>query len=251
MPPTAICGFDRLRVHYLGTTLMHITVKTMSHFYRNSTRVAADDGDQALSCDRYRSGVLEAPIDPSEAHAPAGRYHSQPLQKELIDLNSMLVRVAELCRYNPQMKGVEIELTLDEIPCVVNLERSLLELALNRLVSNALSAMADQKPPKRLRLTAHRAGEMAQITVEDSGRSDLLTDWVRSGEQSWASWSALRAAGVGLSMAHRLIVAQGGRMVCQASALGGMSVAVLLPVRRESVQRKVGFSAVQFGHGRG
>lgn len=158
------------------------------------------------------------------------RTRGQELHLEPTYLNQILVRVADLCRYNPLANGVEVELTVDKTLSLVNLEADLVELALNDLVSNALQAMSGRESARRLRLATCRMGGMVQITVEDSGPGEALHSATEHLDPSHAAIKALQATSPESSIVRGIIAAHGGQAACRPSELGGVAVVILLPL---------------------
>ena len=98
-------------------------------------------------------------------------YQKTAQTKELLQLNDILRRTLDLLRSEFVLREVAVELEFDPLlPAVMGNQVELQQVVLN-LITNAVEAMAAQKPgARRLRLRTARTGrERVQVSVQDSG----------------------------------------------------------------------------------
>ncbi len=92
-------------------------------------------------------------------------------EKEPVDLNDVLSRTTLLVTYELQLQDIELESALSAEPVVVLGDRHELQQVLLNLVTNAVQAVSTLPPgrPRRIRLSAERAGAEAVLRVRDNG----------------------------------------------------------------------------------
>lgn len=135
--------------------------------------------------------------------------------------------------------GVVVERDYARAPATLFADRTQLLTVLTNLVKNAAEAVADNpgERPKTLKVTVFADGAAAEgvdvdvvFAVEDSGpgiaaevRERLFTPYVTT--------KGSRGTGLGLALAHRIVVEHGGTIEASTSSLGGARFEVRLPGR--------------------
>jgi len=147
---------------------------------------------------------------------------------EPTDLHDLLAHAVELHR--PELDRAAVTVNLPQGPAsaaVADADTHLLSQALLNLVRNAVDAMAD-RPVRRLTLDAQVTGDVAQITVADTGPG-IDEDAV---DRIFNPFFTTRHTGTGLGLAivHRILDAhRGGIAVHNDPATGGAVFTLTFP----------------------
>ena len=113
-------------------------------------------------------------------------------------------------------------------PCLVSADRNQLATVLTNLVKNAVEAMDGAGT---LTLRASPRGEEVEIVVEDDGPG--IADEIRDRLFTpYASTKGSRGTGLGLAMAHRIVVEHTGRIEARVAEGGGAAFVIRLPAAR-------------------
>ena len=141
-----------------------------------------------------------------------------------------LIELAPLCETladDAARLGVDLELDLDE-SLVIQGREGALKRALSNLVSNA-AAHGEQ-----VRLTSRRAGQRAEILIDDDGpgiapedREDAFKPFSRLDEARNANRTGV---GLGLAIARDTVRGHGGELRLEDSPLGGLRARTSLPL---------------------
>ncbi len=143
-------------------------------------------------------------------------------QPEPLDAGVLLNEIATLYA---QGDGLRIERNVGPAPVLA--DRNQLATVLTNLVKNAREAMEDRGT---LRLHAAVAGDTVELRIQDDGpgiadeiRGRLFTPYV--------STKGSRGTGLGLAMAHRIVVEHGGTIGVEDAGGGGAVFVIRLPAR--------------------
>jgi len=139
----------------------------------------------------------------------------------------LISEAAELARMDPRHKGIDVILDIEEnLPRVLIDKVQIMQVLLN-LLRNAFEAMS-KREARRVNVTAHRAGNMVEISVADTGpglapevAEKLFQPFVTTKESGM---------GVGLSICRTLVESQGGRLWHQEALSGGADFRFTLPI---------------------
>ena len=116
-------------------------------------------------------------------------------------------------------RGVEVQVKLDPRADKVLIDRIQVQQVILNLVRNAIEAMANSRV-RRLRISSKRAEDgCVEVVIEDSGPG--LPEEL--GDQLFQAFVSTKAEGMGLglSICHTIVNAQGGRIWADKSRLGG------------------------------
>jgi signal transduction histidine kinase/CHASE3 domain sensor protein len=148
---------------------------------------------------------------------------------EPTDLRSVLQRALSLRRYDPRSRHVDFVVDLaSDLPPVVA-DASELQQAFLQLIVNAEYAVRDQ-PTCRVTVRAERAGELARVSVEDTGAGIPEDQLETVFEPFYTTKPPGEATGLGLALARGVVTEHGGRIWAERSPGGGARFLVLLPV---------------------
>lgn len=179
------------------------------------------------------AGEMEADLDRLEKVARRFEWIGRPVQKDPVDVRTLLRVLERYIRVRlPQLgRGVDLEVDVPEGTPPVLGNAILLEWALENLVKNALDALAGSGG--RICIEAQAHGERrVEIRVVDNGpgvsaavRSTLFDPGVSTKKGGW---------GVGLSLARRIVEdVHHGRLRLEPSDRGARFVMILPAAARE------------------
>jgi two-component system sensor histidine kinase BaeS len=150
--------------------------------------------------------------------------------KEPVELAEAIADVVDAQRRALADKGLEIETRLDAELRVLADETRLSQVFANLLQNNLRYTHA----PGRVAVTLAREGRNAVVTWEDSGPGVPEGELQRLTERLYrADASRNRASGgsgLGLAIAKAIVEGHGGTLAARTSALGGLAIAIALPL---------------------
>src|SRR5262249_30144052 len=93
----------------------------------------------------------------------------QSPEREMVNLNDVIQRVAELRKFD--LNRFEVSLTLDLSPNLPETyaDPDQLQQIVNNLVTNSIQAMEQRPKPHRLRINTKTKNEVIQVVIEDNG----------------------------------------------------------------------------------
>ncbi len=147
----------------------------------------------------------------------------------VVDVNRLAQEVSRFVAHEAVSRSVRIELDLlDTLPRVYADPIEIQQVMLN-LVRNAMDGMDDvDDAKKQLRISIRPAGDMVEISVEDSGPGISK----QLAEQVFEPFFTSKEDGLGLGLAisRSIVEAHKGRMAISESSLGGAKVHFSLPI---------------------
>jgi signal transduction histidine kinase len=208
---------------------------------RKARKLERPDFDAIL--DEQSTAVIEEVMRLKELSDAFARFARLP------DRNPEPLRMHEVVDHAAalyvQSEGIDVERVYDETLPPVTADRTQIGTVVTNLVKNAVEAIQNEGDGKgKLRLAlrrvdvpaAHGANDGAtapkawcELRVEDSGpgiapemRDRLFTPY--------ATTKGSRGTGLGLALAHRIVVEHGGAIEAERSTLGGAALVVRLPL---------------------
>jgi two-component system NtrC family sensor kinase len=181
----------------------------------------ADLAKVALECDRAAKLVRQCL---SFARAQSAR-------REMVDVNTLIQRVADLRHSDLAAAGIEWFLDLAAgLPSTSADPDQVQQLIIN-LLNNAIQAMAAAPAPRTLRISTRvSAPDTLLISMEDSGPGVPPELQSRIFEPFFTTKPAGAGTGLGLSIAHGIMAEHHGRIRCERSTLGGAAFHLQFPI---------------------
>ncbi|MDY7230225.1 HAMP domain-containing sensor histidine kinase [Hyalangium rubrum] len=156
------------------------------------------------------------------------------LQLEERDARELARAVVEL--YQATGPGHELRLSLPETPVPLCCDGIRIEQVLNNLVSNALKY---SPVGTRVEVTVERQGEEAALSVADQGIGISAEEQLRlfaAFQRARGARERAPGAGLGLSVARRIVEAHGGHIEVESTPGQGSVFRVRLPIARAATQ---------------
>lgn len=151
---------------------------------------------------------------------------------EPVDLSAVLARVVEVRRYNLEANSIRLVSQFGEVPELLGDQYQLEQVFLN-LVNNAQQAL--QSGGGTITITSETTGDVARVTVRDTGPGvpDELVQ--RIFEPFFTTREVGEGSGLGLSIAYGIVQSHGGRLLAQRASGGGAEFIVELPLPPRAV----------------
>lgn len=171
---------------------------------------AADNNDKIAAAVRGLNAIVVDVLSFAKEITP---------RPEAVAVESVLLRVVESHRPAIESAGVDVRIEVRD-GVTVYADQQLLHQALLNLVRNAVEAMAEHDPPRRLRLHAQADAGQICLTVGDTGPGIDETQIDRIFNPFFTTRNT--GTGLGLAIVHRIIDAHGGSItVINAPDAGG------------------------------
>ncbi len=151
------------------------------------------------------------------------------VERESLDLNSVITETVELCNRDIRDRGVTVTLDLDPDLALVQAGRVEFQQVVLNLLLNSLQALEEvTEANRRILLATSTHPDGARFTIEDSGPG--LSDTAKTG--LFTPFGRGRAGGVGMGLAicRRIIEAHGGSIQTERVARGGSCFTVEFPL---------------------
>lgn len=142
-------------------------------------------------------------------------------EKAPVDLVTLVDEVSAMMSSTFRAKFIATELDLDSDLPTVSGDRVQLRQVMLNLISNAIQAMEDADPPRRLTIRISRDDESAvRVTVSDTGVGLAALDRSRLFSVSYTTKND--GMGWGLSISRSIVEAHGGRLWAESNDASGV-----------------------------
>jgi signal transduction histidine kinase len=142
-----------------------------------------------------------------------------------MDVAEEVRRTLALVRTNLEQRRIDVNVDLDESPCIVSMDPTRLRQVLLNLLNNAIDALPEGG---MIDVGVRGARSQVEITVADDGPGIAPEDW----ERVFVPFFSTKASGtgLGLALARKFIEEAGGTIRCSESPLSrGTCFKVTLP----------------------
>ena len=146
-------------------------------------------------------------------------------QRQQVDLETVVQNVMGLVRVRAERQRVEMQLVSPVTGVPISADVNQMQQVVLNLALNALDAMPQGG---RLTFTTNRRGDLAELTVSDTG-TGISEDMQERLFQPFAT-NKETGLGLGLVITRRILEAHGGRVSVENAPLGGAVFQVRLPV---------------------
>jgi two-component system C4-dicarboxylate transport sensor histidine kinase DctB len=145
-----------------------------------------------------------------DRHAP----ESVALQPALDDALALVAQ---------RRRAMDVELLRDlpDAPLWVQAGETRLRQVLGNLLANALDALSEKAPPRRIWLSTRRAGDWIELQIRDNGPGFSAGALQRAREPFFTTKTSAQGLGLGLAICDSLMRALGGELLLANHAEGG------------------------------
>lgn len=152
-----------------------------------------------------------------DRHAP----ERVALQPALDDALSLLAK---------RRRAMDVELIRDvpDATLWVQAGETRLRQVLGNLLANALDAMVEKAPPRRLWISVHSAGEQLELHLRDNGPGFSAESLARAREPFFTTKTSAQGLGLGLAICESLMRALGGELLLGNHPEGGALITLRL-----------------------
>jgi len=154
----------------------------------------------------------------------------QQAHREMVNMNDLIQRIIELRKFDILIAGVDLGLELSSNLPQTQADPDQIQQLVNNLLTNALQAMVDSPPPRRLVVKTLNRMEMVQILVEDNGPGVPAELETKIFEPFFTTKEVGTGTGLGLSIAHGIMADHHGRIYYQNASLGGAAFVLEFPL---------------------
>jgi PAS domain S-box-containing protein len=157
----------------------------------------------------------------------------RPVQRELVQVNSVLRQTIKLRSYDFASHGVEVVEDFEEtLTAALGDSQQLQQVFLN-ILNNAYDAVQDAGQRGCIRIHTRRKAEMIEVAISDNGTG--IIDAQRIFDPFYTTKQAGKGTGLGLSICYGIVRAHGGEIQCWNNEAGaGSTFVVRIPVATEA-----------------
>jgi len=156
----------------------------------------------------------------------------RPVQRELVQVNSVLRQTIKLRSYDFASHGVEVIEDFEEKLAALGDSQQLQQVFLN-ILNNAYDAVQEAGQRGSIKIHTRRKAEMIEVAIIDNGTG--ITDPQRIFDPFYTTKQVGKGTGLGLSICYGIVRAHGGEIQCWNNEMGsGSTFVVRIPVATEA-----------------
>jgi len=156
----------------------------------------------------------------------------RPVQRELVQVNSVLRQTIKLRSYDFASHGVEVIEDFEEKLAALGDSQQLQQVFLN-ILNNAYDAVQEAGQRGSIKIHTRRKAEMIEVAIIDNGTG--ITDPQRIFDPFYTTKQVGKGTGLGLSICYGIVRAHGGEIQCWNNETGsGSTFVVRIPVATEA-----------------
>jgi PAS domain S-box-containing protein len=157
----------------------------------------------------------------------------RPVQRELVQVNSVLRQTIKLRSYDFASHGVEVVENFEETLAAALGDSQQLQQVFLNILNNAYDAVQDAGQRGHIRIHTRRQAEMIEVAISDNGTG--IIDSQRIFDPFYTTKQAGKGTGLGLSICYGIVRAHGGEIQCWNNEGGaGSTFVVRIPVATEA-----------------
>ncbi|MGD0355281.1 MAG: PAS domain S-box protein [Dehalococcoidia bacterium] len=165
---------------------------------------------------------------------------SYALEKEIIDINDLILKSLELRSYEHKVGNIEIVVDLQPgLPGISADENQIQQVLLN-IIINAEHAISSKKREGKIKVTTGLEGSMVKITLADDGPGIPREMLERLFDPFFTTKEVGQGTGLGLSVCHGIVTKHGGCIYADSVEGQGAVFTVELPASREGKTKDPG-----------
>jgi PAS domain S-box-containing protein len=165
---------------------------------------------------------------------------SMDVQRQRVRLKDLLQDIASNLSHEAQAKGIDIQVDLPHDITPVSVDKDLLRIAINNLLTNAIKY---NQPSGRVTLSAEERDDTLRISVTDTGigipedeRESIFSKFYRGGSSDVAQRTG---HGLGLSLARDIVEMHDGELLLESAVGQGSTFTIALRKRAGLLQQAI------------
>ncbi len=157
----------------------------------------------------------------------------RPVQRELVQVNSVLRQTIKLRSYDFASHGVEVLEDFEESLAPALGDSQQLQQVFLNILNNAYDAVQEASQRGRIKIHTRRQAEMIEVAISDNGTG--IADPQRIFDPFYTTKQVGKGTGLGLSICYGIVRAHGGEIQCWTNEDGaGSTFVVRIPVATEA-----------------
>ncbi len=157
----------------------------------------------------------------------------RPVQRELVQVNSVLRQTIKLRSYDFASHGVEVVEDFEEALAAALGDSQQLQQVFLNILNNAYDAVQEAGHRGCIRIHTRRQAEMIEVAISDNGTG--ISDPQRIFDPFYTTKQVGKGTGLGLSICYGIVRAHGGEIQCWSNEGGaGSTFVVRIPVATEA-----------------
>jgi PAS domain S-box-containing protein len=157
----------------------------------------------------------------------------RPVQRELVQVNSLLRQTIKLRSYDFASHGVEVHEDFEEELAPAMGDGQQLQQVFLNILNNAYDAVQEAGQRGKIHIRTQRQGDSIEVAVTDNGTG--ITDPQRIFDPFYTTKQPGKGTGLGLSICYGIVRAHGGEILCWNNVeAGGSTFVVRIPVATEN-----------------
>ncbi len=157
----------------------------------------------------------------------------RPVQRELVQINSVLRQTIKLRSYDFASHGVEVVEDFEEALAGALGDSQQLQQVFLNILNNAYDAVQEAGQRGRIKIHTRRQAEMIEVAISDNGTG--IVDPQRIFDPFYTTKQVGKGTGLGLSICYGIVRAHGGEIQCWNNEAGaGSTFVVRIPVATEA-----------------
>jgi two-component system NtrC family sensor kinase len=157
----------------------------------------------------------------------------RPVQRELVQVNSVLWQTIKLRSYDFASHGVEVCEEFDEKLAPALGDTQQLQQVFLNILNNAYDAVQEAQQRGRITIRTQQRGDSIEVAVTDNGTG--IADPERIFDPFYTTKQAGKGTGLGLSICYGIVRAHGGEILCWNNGVdAGSTFVVRIPVANDA-----------------
>jgi two-component system, NtrC family, sensor kinase len=157
----------------------------------------------------------------------------RPVQRELVQVNSVLRQTIKLRSYDFASHGVEVSEDFDENLAPALGDAQQLQQVFLNILNNAYDAVQEAGQRGSISIRTRREADLIEVAFTDNGTG--VTDPERIFDPFFTTKQAAKGTGLGLSICYGIVRAHGGEIFCANNeGAQGCTFKIRIPVANET-----------------
>jgi PAS domain S-box-containing protein len=156
----------------------------------------------------------------------------QRIEKELVDINSIIQGVLQLRFYEQRVSNIEVDARFaPALPQVMGNGAQLQQVCIN-IIINAEQAMLEAHGRGKLTIVTEQVGDMIRASITDDGPGISPDNMKKLFTPFFTTREVGKGTGLGLSICHGIVTEHGGKIYAESELGKGATFVVELPISK-------------------